>query len=617
MAHGDSNEQYDLMALEEEWATFGELDMSLLDKIYISSSKLFKPESPANYQDLRIGFEEPDDALVSNELLNFFNQPSSIEYRKISAFTYTIFPPREIPINNFYEAPEDSIAITNRLQKDARSILGSPLLYSLNADIMNPYPTDPAPMRILFEILRSNPPNLRELQVTVYPGGVFNDGIEAFPFLSSEFNTALENMTSIRFPPLEKLVVEGYDFEESPDGGRGWYRNIEKPEADWRTRLKFPWNILPMWYINRMGKSHFIYRDTIRDIPLERLPSLDGVSNLDIWLKVMDWSKLKTLHMIQPSPVAMQELGIVGGLTGLKELKIDGMKNPWEYDVKSKWETIVDFLEDVASNGTSLTPLSIRDISIPKMTNCNDATTEYKAREKLLGVLLRHTSLTKLHLYDGIQFSSCGSGAQLPKQIPILVSALTLSSIEDLAIEIPSLPGFNFSNSENGSWKTDGIDPEISDEEMYKDFTPFIQQPRLKSVEFHVPAPECWRHQLKRFIRPEMYGRSGEVEIMEVERCEREEKELGKRTRRLFEWMNGERERVGEDAIRRLRIAVGRERLGGKKVMEVEMEMLGRISVGWEWRGESAVWECWIGEEEEMVECEGGRRWREDEIWGG
>ncbi|TGO20872.1 hypothetical protein BPAE_0259g00020 [Botrytis paeoniae] len=686
MAQEAFDERGDLMALEEELTNFGESDMGLSDEIYISLPRAFKPESPEAYQNLHIDVENPDDALDSNELLQFFNQPTSIEYRKaVQTFEITGYyerytqsanwtgithlltnlpnlsilhwkipkaisseilsnlsikspdtriylhnlPPTRDPNYYHYKASEDSIAITNHLQEDARSILGSPLLYSLNVDVINSYPTDPAPMRILFEIMRSNPSKMRELQLRLsYHGCEVGNQIEAFPFLSSEFNTDRENMTSIQFPPLEKLVVEGYDFEESPDGGSGWYKNIETPEVDWRTRLKFPWNILPMWYINWIGESHFIDKDAIRYLPIERLPSPDGVSNLDVWLKVMDWSKLKTFHMIQPSPVAMQELGIAGGLTGLKELKIDGMINPWEYNVKSKWETVVDFLEDIASKGTSLTSLSIRNISFPKMMNCNDATTEYKATEKLLGALLRHTSLTRLHLYDGIQFSSGGSSSQLPKQIPILFSALTFSSIEDLAIEIPSLPGSNFSNSANGNWETDGIDPEISDEEMYKAFTPFTQQSRLKSLEFHVPAPECWGHQIKRVTRPEIYGRSGEVEIrevnyskpgnkadvLEVERCEREEEELGKRTRRLFEWMNGERERVGKDAIRRLRVVVGREVRGGKE--GVEVEMLGRTSVGWEWRGESGVWECWIEEEKAVPKCEGGRRWREDGIWG-
>ncbi|TEY65448.1 hypothetical protein BOTCAL_0140g00130 [Botryotinia calthae] len=487
---------------------------------------------------------------------------------------------RDPDIWDYGEVSENSTAITNRMQEDARSILCSPLLYSINVDIENSYPTDPASMRILFEILRSNPPNLREFQLRLsHFGCVIDNEIEAFPFLSSEYNTNRENMTSIQFPPLEKLVVEGYDFEESPDGGSGWYMNIETPEVDWRTLLKYPWNKLPTWLINQIGEYRFSVVDAIRYIPIERLPSFDGVSNLDVWLKVMDWSKLKTLHMIGFSPVAVHKLGIAGVLTGLKELQIHGMRYPGKYNLKSEWERVVDFLDDITSNETSLTSLLIRDIPFPKMITCNDSTTEYKATEKLLDTLLRHTYLTKLHLYDGIQFSSWGSDSQLPKQIPTLVSVLNSSSIEDLAIDIPSLPGSNFSNSENGNWKTDGIDPKISDEEIYKAFTPLTQQPRLKSVEFHVPAPECWTHQVKCVIHQEMYGRSGEAEIMEVdyrkfqdqadmlevERCEREEEELGKRTRRLFEWMNGEREKIGEDAIERLRVVAGRELLLGKE----------------------------------------------------
>ncbi|KAF5874167.1 uncharacterized protein Bfra_004174 [Botrytis fragariae] len=686
MAQEAFDEQDDLMALEEELTDFGESDMGLSDGIYISSPRVFTPKSPEVYQNLHVDFESPGDALDSNELLQFFNHPASVEYRKaIQTFnitgyheTYTqsanwtgithllvnlpnlsvlhwkiskaISPeilsnlsatnpdiriylhrlPRTRDPEQYYdEVSEDSIAMTNRLQEDARSILGSPLLYSLDADIMHSYFSNPASMRILFEILRSNPPNMRELQLGFsYHGCEFGNQVEAFPFLSSEFNTDQENMTSTKFPPLEKLVVGGYDFEESPDGGSGWYENLETPEIDWRTRLKFPWNKLPMWYIDWMGESHLSSTwGAVRHIPLERLPFPDGMSNLDVWLKVMDWSKLKTLHMKFPSPVAIQELGIAGALTALKELKVDGMQSPWEYDVKSEWETVVDFLEDIASNGTSLTSLLIRDIPFPKMMNCNNATTEYKATEKLLGALLRHTNLTKLHLYDGIQFPSWGSGSQLPKQIPRLASVLTLPLIEDLAIEMPSLSGSNFSNSENTNLKIDGIDPEISDEEMYKAFAPFTQLPRLKSVEFHVPAPECWRHQIKLVARSGTYERSGvemrvvnysesgnKADVLEVERCEREEEELEKRTRRLFEWMNGERERVGENAINRLRVVVGMEVSGWRE--GVEVEMLGRTSVGFEFRGETGVWECFIEEGEAVPKCEGGRKWRDNGIWG-
>ncbi|KAM3148854.1 hypothetical protein ABEW05_010916 [Botrytis cinerea] len=676
-----------LIALEEEWENFGEPDMGLSDSSYMSSPKPFKPQSPESYRDFQIELSVPEDTRFFDSLLQFFNQPSSTEYRKaVQTFEITgwsneytesvIWPgitnlllnlpnlsvldwkisqpippgilsnlsvtnpgirihlhklPRMRYSNPWYykEVSENSTAVANRLQEDVRSLIGSPLLYSINVDIENSYPTDPASMRILFEILRSNPPNLRELQLRLsHFGCVVDNEIEAFPFLSSEFNTDRENMTSIQFPPLEKLVVEGYDFEESPDGGSGWYRNIETPKVDWRTLLKFPWNKLPMWLIDQIGKYRLGSVNAIRYIPIERLPSFDGVSNLDVWLKVMDWSKLKTLHMIESSPVAVQKLGIAGVLTGLKELKIHGMRYPWNYGAKSKWETVVDFLDDITSNGTSLTSLSIREISFPEMITCNDSTTEYKATEKLLDALLRHTNLTKLHMYDGIPFFSWGSDSQLPKQISTLVSVLNSSSIEDLAIDIPSLPGSNYSKSENGNWKTDGIDPKISHEEIYKAFTPLARQPQLKSVEFHVPAPECWWHQVKRVNRQGMYTRSGEVEIievddrkfqdqadmLEVERCEREEEELGKRTRRLFEWMNGEREKIGENAIERLRVVAGIEFLWGKE--GVGVEMLGRTSFGWRWRGESGVWSCWTGEEEEATKCEGGRRWREDDIWG-
>ncbi|TGO74449.1 hypothetical protein BELL_0281g00010 [Botrytis elliptica] len=674
MAQEAFDEQDDLTALEEELTYFEESDMGLSDEIYISSPRAFKPESPEKYQNLHIYFEGPDEAPYSNEVLQFFNQPTSTEYRKaVQTFEITgyyeshiqranwtgitnlltnlpnlsivhwkiskaICPeilsnlsitnpdariylhdlsPTGDPNDHHYEASGDSIATINHLNEDARSILGSPLLYSLNADIIDSYWSDPASMQILFEILRSNPPNMRELQLRFLQQGCeVGNQFEAFPFISSKFNTDQENMTSIQFPPLEKLVVGGYDFEESPDGGSGWYETLE---TDWRTLLEFPWNILPMWFINWLGESHLrSVWDAIRYIPLERLPSPDGVSNLAVWLKVMDWSKLKTLHMTRPGPVAIQEVGIMGALNGLKELKIDGMKSLREYDIESEWEIVVDFLDDIASNGTSLTSLWIRDIPFPKMMNGNNATTEHKATEKLLGALSRHTNLTKLHLYDGIQFSSSGSSSQLPKQFPILVSALNLSSIEDLAIDIPSLPGSNSSNSENGNLKTDGIDPEISDKEMYKDFTLFTQNSRLKSVEFHVPAPECWRHQFKLVtesgIQDRNYSKPGhKADVLEVERCEKEEEELGKSTRRLLEWMNEERERVGEDAIRSLRVVVGEEVGGGKE--GVELEMLG-TSAGFEFTGKCGVWECWIEEGAAVPKCKGGRRWWDYGIWG-
>lgn len=677
MAQGAFDEQDDLAVLEEELTYFEESDMGLSDEFYISSPRAFKPKSPEAYQLLHVDYMGPDDVLNSNEMLQFFNKPTSIEYRQavqtfeiagysegraesanwtgithlltnlpnLSILHWKIpkaispeilsnlsitnpntriylhdLPPTRDSNNHRYEDSGDSISIINHLNEDARSILGSPLLYSINADIEMSYMSDPASMRILFEILRSNPPNMRELQLGFSQHGCeVGNVVSAFPFLSSEFNTDQENTTSIQFPPLEKLVVDGYHFEESPDGGIGWYYDTETPEIDWRTLLEFPWNILPMWYINWLGESHLrSVWDAIRYVPPERLPSPDGVSNLAVWLKVMDWSKLKTLHMRWPSSVAIQELGTAGALTGLKELKIDAMRSLREYDRESEWEILVDFLENIASNGTSLTSLWIRDIPFPKMMNGNNATTEYKATEKLLGALLRHTNLTKLHLYDGIQFSSSESSSHLSKQIPILVSALNLPSIEDFAIDIPSLPGSKFSGSKNGNLTGDGIDPEIADEEIYKAFAPFTQHPRLKSVEFHVPAPECWRDQIKLVtgleIQDRNYSKPGrKADVLEVERCEREEEELRKKTRRLLEWMNRERERVGEDAIRSLRVVVGEEAREGYE--GVELEMLG-TSAGFEFMGKIGVWECWIEEGAAVPKCKGGRRWRDDGIWG-
>lgn len=65
-------------------------------------------------------------------------------------------------------------------------------------------------------------------------GMCVSNAIHAFPFLSKYVNAT--KMMDIAFPPLEKLVVAGYDFEEAPDNELGWYK---KTRVDWLTRFKW------------------------------------------------------------------------------------------------------------------------------------------------------------------------------------------------------------------------------------------------------------------------------------------------------------------------------------------------------------------------------------------
>jgi hypothetical protein len=145
--------------------------------------------------------------------------------------------------------------------KDRESILNSKNLHSLKADISYGSSENFEDLTLIFQILISCP-NLRILDLKLYHEGcIVVRAPYAFDFSSSNDS---------KFPPLEVLKIDGYDFDERSDGGYSWY-----------------WKDMPSWD-SRSDEDP-------RPRPV-RKPD-DGRTQLDCWREHMDWSHLHTLEI--------------------------------------------------------------------------------------------------------------------------------------------------------------------------------------------------------------------------------------------------------------------------------------------------------------------------------
>ena len=638
----DTNAQRPIMESEEGSTGLQGIKMGPINAVSMQEPTDFKPEPPNTYKNLIFDFPSSEEELATNELLQFFIQPESHEYREAvqsltiqgderwanwTAVTYlfSLLPHLEklhwtirepISAEGLKNLNKTNPNIRIYLDPPFHAIIGSPLLYSLTSKIANIYPNDPSRMHILFDILRSNPPNLRELDMRILPGdGAVGHTAHAFPFRSKYVDET--KMTDISFPPLEKLIVMGYNFEEAADGGYVWY---DDSRVAWSTRFKWlKYQILPEWYINWMGLEPFeLDWDQLHYVRPKRLPSL-GMTSLDIWLKIMDWSHLHTFHINQPHQLTIKKLGNAGVLTGLKDFKIWGMDN---YDI------MIDFLENIASEKAQLTSLSIQNMAVPITFRRGglDDLSQDAPTARLIDSILLHPRLKALSLNKGMRFSIPG--------LNNLLSALP--ELETLSIDYSVNPF----HSDQPSIEFHGSPVPSHVLDRFKQFfSPVLEHPTLKNLEIHVPAPEYWLHQ-KKYVRGRDMWVNGTRADLDIEtrwepedlspmqeNCEREEKFMAERVRDFFDRVNWPflEYPLSSHRIDRLKIVVGDNWnwRGEEEDWVREWRWGAREGVklwqGMHLEGGSAVWECWAlkgeGGEGRGVECEGGRRWREYSFW--
>ena len=182
------------------------------------------------------------------------------------------------------------------------SIIGSKVLYALKAPVRYGGAPNADDMDLLFRTLASCP-NLKELDISIeHFGCVFRgDNPYAFDFISHP---------DVVFPPLEVLKVDGYRFDARVDG-------------PWRKSWGRVLQVMPQMAITWLGERHV--RSSFANFNSEFWPESresDGLTNLDWWLKAMDWSHLHTLDLTSPSNTTLGKLsGDV--LPNLRTLALD------------------------------------------------------------------------------------------------------------------------------------------------------------------------------------------------------------------------------------------------------------------------------------------------------
>ncbi|KAF2114183.1 hypothetical protein BDV96DRAFT_688407 [Lophiotrema nucula] len=164
-----------------------------------------------------------------------------------------------------------------------------------------------------------------------------------------------------RYPPLKKLRLEGYSFDEQPGRGVG-LKNSDEFYGAWLPERLFDW-----WRSGNMQK-YFQYKS----LSAEQRDK----TNLELWFDAMDWSQIETLglldnrgqhHFMDKAPrylKSLRSLEIWGGWRGsnntvafVTNLEPNSLTNlTWI----GGWETN-DLQSILESHGQSLQHLEIRD----------------------------------------------------------------------------------------------------------------------------------------------------------------------------------------------------------------------------------------------------------------
>jgi hypothetical protein len=286
------------------------------------------------------------------------------------------------------------------------SLINSTILYSLTVDDVTAGHSGLSAKRtmlLISQILASSP-NIKEFEISTQV---------PFNFTASP---------NLRFPPLEVLKLQNYDFDRQPDGA-SWIEHHRK--------FYSPWNYLPdpilKWIgyplIKRMSGMHEYNRP--RDMwsisPEEK-------TNLDPWLEIMDWSNIHTLSLNEPSPATLQKL--TNKLPSLRNFALSGYylkarhimrpsqgSGPWQKNISH----LLDFLENTS------VPLESISLSNIQLESTEDLLASVVRRH---GFMLRSLSLTSL----SITGRTCSSPYLSPSQISYLFITCPLLSTLELDI---------------------------------------------------------------------------------------------------------------------------------------------------------------------------------------
>ena len=354
-------------------------------------------------------------------------------------------------------------------KKAYRHIINSKNLYSLAADVKYA-DGDAETMPLIHEILTTCP-NLRELDLSLYYTGGCTPGwphIYAFDFTNNKFVHA-------PFPPLEVLKLNGYDFDEPLRGMR--YPNPWSGGAR-RDELLDPWHwILPNWFLDGVEPCYHPWFEWMckdpeppKWHPVSCPSNFSDVSNIDGWLKQMDFSSLRTLELGSPSSATLHKLApVLADASNFTSLTINGG------DICSA----VELLPLLLSLSEPLHSLKLYNIRFPDLEPLMCGITSKDAGHLTSLSLHEHDELRKHSCYyagpenEGDPSCATGEGAWWWK--PRLY--LNNSQLEHLSLSSPNIQNLDID-----------IDRDEKYSSMAEIFSTLSQFQKLQKLTLHIES---------------------------------------------------------------------------------------------------------------------------------
>jgi hypothetical protein len=330
--------------------------------------------------------------------------------------------------------------------KDGReSVMNSKNLYSLKVNIMYAATDNFHDMATVFDIVASSP-NLKELDLHLDRFGcILAQTAWSFNFRSHPFT---------RFPPLEVVRLNGYAFDDGPGGSFAW---------SWLDLLALVTDILP------------------RE---ERIARND--TNLDAWMKRMDWSYVHTLEISRPSEHVLNILQ-GGALPSLKNLVVSSEFNSYDRN------KVMDFITKTAQPLESLSLIRF-DLDSAD-TFISDANLRRELKSFTLRPNLENTSPipgNMLHnlLATSPKLESVDVAIERQPNIAWHESPykefIYCPTLRHLTLRFPSPDGPNLDYT---SWAKDDTDPLINNKttvEIFKTLRQLKNGAELESMQFYV-----------------------------------------------------------------------------------------------------------------------------------
>lgn len=263
-------------------------------------------------------------------------------YYKLSSYTLNTDPEEfESEIDDLGNERADILArVKTASESEIESLINSNVLYSVSADLDG----HASHIDLVYRILTTCP-NVRELNLNIGQRnlGYRGDGYRGYGDELYAFNFS---NTSQALPPLEVLTLRQYGLESATNG---------QMLMAWETPpdlLRWPWNKFPISIVQLVGYPWIrsvggLVKGSLKWRPI-RWDETTEETNLDSWMRLMDWTHLHTLNLQQPSSQLRKLEGSF--LPNLKHVTISG--------IRCSMQPTLHFL----SNISALNSLAILDV---------------------------------------------------------------------------------------------------------------------------------------------------------------------------------------------------------------------------------------------------------------